>query len=220
MAVTGDWMQMRCGRERKARSGVRGLFWSGALLVSALLLSGLGGASPAQAATLEGQHFEDTLVLSDRTLRLNGLGLRGVAWIKAFVAGLYLSAPTKESAQILSMPGPKRLRLKIMLDAPAHELTRSLQGRIQDHEPEAVQAKLGDRPGKLGALIDGLGDLHPGDIVDLDYIPDKGVSLRYNDKTIGAPVVGDDLYRAVLKIFVGDHPIDRRMKEGLLGGGV
>ena len=41
------------------------------------------GASPAIGATLEGQSFEETAVLSDRTLRLNGLGLRGVAGAEA-----------------------------------------------------------------------------------------------------------------------------------------
>lgn len=176
-------------------------------------------AGETQVATLEGQRFEDTTTLADRTLRLNGLGLRGVAWIKAFVAGLYLSAPSKDSAQILAMPGPKRIRLKIMLDASSHELTKSLTGRIEDHEPEAVRVKLGDRLTKLGALIDGLGDLKVGDVLDLDFIPDKGVSLRFNDKVVGVPVAGDDLYRCVLKIFVGDQPVDRRMKEGLLRGG-
>jgi len=178
------------------------------------------GASPAHAATLEGQSFEDTTVLADRTLRLNGLGLRGVAWIKAFVAGLYLAAPTKDSAQVLSMPGPKRLRLKIMLEAPSSELTKSLTSRIARHEPEAVQNQIGPRLQTLAGLIDGLGELKVGDTVDLDFQPDRGTVLRHNDRTIGTAVAGDDLYRAVLKIFVGEHPADKRMKEGLLRGGV
>lgn len=178
------------------------------------------GVSPAVAATLEGQSFEDTAVLSERTLRLNGLGLRGVAWVKAFVAGLYLAAPTKDSAQVLSMPGPKRLRLKIMLDAPSNELTKSLTSRIARHEPEPVQAQIGNRLQTLAALIDGLGELKVGDTVDLDFQPDRGTVLRFNEKAVGQPVAGEDLYRAVLKIFIGEHPADKRMKEGLLRGGV
>jgi len=196
--------------------------------VAALLLglaAGLGlpvvasATTGPHAASLEGQQFDDTMNLADRNLRLNGLGLRGVAWIKAFVAGLYLSAPSKDAAQILAMPGPKRIRLRILLDAPSHELTRSLVGRIEDHELEGVRAKLGDRLTKLAALIDSVGDLKPGDALDLDFIPDKGVSVRLNDKVVGVPIAGDDLYRCVLKIFVGEHPVDRRMKEGLLRGG-
>ena len=72
----------------------------------------------------------------------------------------------------------------------------------------------------LAALIDGLGELKVGDTVDLDFQPDRGTVLRFNEKAVGPPVAGDDLYRAVLKIFVGEHPADKRMKEGLLRGGV
>jgi hypothetical protein len=178
------------------------------------------GTTPAAAASLEGQVFDDTAVLADRTLRLNGLGLRGVAWIKAFVAGLYLPAPTRDAAQVLSMPGPKRLRLKIMLEAPSSELTKSLTSRIARHEPEGVKAQIGSRLERLASQIDGLGELKVGDTVDLDFQPDLGTVLRFNDRAVGQPVAGDDLYRAVLKIFVGEHPADKRMKEGLLRGGV
>ncbi len=202
---------------------------TGALGVLAMVvaLSGVAGVGPAsglsrhaQAATLEGQRFDDTAKVSDSTLRLNGLGLRGAAWVKAFVAGLYLAAPTKDAAQVLAMPGPKRLRLKIMLAAPSEELTKSLIRRINRHEPEEVKAQLGARLPTLASMIDGLGELAPGDTVDLDYVPDKGVSLRLNDRLVGDAVPGEDLYRAVLKIFVGDKPVDPRMKEGLLRGGV
>jgi hypothetical protein len=193
--------------------GVLGLGTGASLLLSATAMG------EVHAATLEGQRFDDTTKLADSTLRLNGLGLRGVAWIKAFVAGLYVAAPSKDAAQLLAMPGPKRVRLKIMLSASSHELTKSLVGRIEDHEPEAVRAKLGDRLTALASLIDGVGELAPGDTLDLDFIPDKGLSLRYNDKSVGNAVPGEDLYRCVLKIFVGDHPVDRRMKEGLLRGG-
>ncbi len=175
--------------------------------------------SSAQAASLEGQVFEGTAVLSGRTLRLNGLGLRGVAWVKAFVAGLYVPSTSQDPSQLIGMPGPKRLRLKIMLQAPSSALSKSLLGRIEDHESPETQAQLADRLSSLSTLIDGIGDLHLGDALDLDYVPQQGVQLRLNGRLIGAPVPGEDLYAAVLKIFVGDHPVDTRMKEGLLRGG-
>jgi hypothetical protein len=184
------------------------------------IVTGAWSGSAAMAASLEGQTFDETAVLSERTLRLNGLGLRGVAWIKAFVVGLYLPAPTKDANQVLSMPGPKRLRLKIMLDAPSRELTKSLTSRIARHESQALQAQIGARLQTLAANLDSLGELQVGDTVDLDFQPERGIVLRLNDKPVGHPVAGDDLYRAVLKVFVGEHPADKRMKEGLLRGGV
>lgn len=191
-------------------------------LAMATLLAALSGAglNVACAATLDGQQFDDTTVLSERTLRLNGLGLRGVAWVKAFVAGLYLPAPTRDSVQVLTMPGPKRLRLKIMLDAPSHELTKSLTSRIARNEPEAAQVQMADRLNSLASHLDSMGDLRVGDTVDIDFVPEQGTVLRLNERLVGTSVVGEDLYRSVLKIFVGDKPVDKRLKEGLLGGGV
>lgn len=177
------------------------------------------GSDPAQAARLEGQQLDNTTALAGRTLRLNGLGLRGVLWVKAFVAGLYLPATSKDPNQILTMLGPKRLRLKVMLEAPSHELTKSFQHGTSN-ETESARQALAKRVEALSALIDGLDKVHPGDVLDLDYIPDLGVQLRHNDQPVGQPVPGEDLYRVVLKIFVGDRPVDKRMREGLLRGGV
>lgn len=191
------------------------------ILIACLICAGtvlVCGTGSARAAGLEGQRFDNTAAVAGRTLRLNGLGLRGVAWVKAFVAGLYLPAPSKDGNQILSMPGPKRLRLKIMLDAPSRELSKSLQSRAAK-EPEAIRQAMSARVASLASLIDSLDKVHPGDVLDLDYLPDVGVQLRYNDQVIGQPVMGEDLYRVVLKIFVGERPVDKRMKEGLLRGG-
>ena len=175
------------------------------------------GVAAAQAATLEGQQFDDTVVLGQHKLQLNGLGLRGVAWLKAFVAGLYVTAPSRDAAALLAETGPRRLRLKIMLQAPSNELTKSLLRRVKRHETPEVQARLADRLALFAQQLDGLGQLMPGDVVDMDYLPGKGLVLSRNGKAAGKPVVGDDLYRAVLQIFVGEHAIDPRMKQGLLG---
>ena len=175
------------------------------------------GVTAAQAATLEGQQFDDTVVLGQHKLQLNGLGLRGVAWLKAFVAGLYVTTPSRDAAALLAETGPRRLRLKIMLQAPSNELTKSLLRRVKRHETPEVQARLADRLALFAQQLDGLGQLMPGDVVDMDYVPGKGLVLSRNGKAAGKPVVGDDLYRAVLQIFVGEHAIDPRMKQGLLG---
>ena len=159
-------------------------------LAVATLLAALSGAglNVACAASLDGQQFDDTTVLSERTLRLNGLGLRGVAWVKAFVAGLYLAAPTRDGVQVLTMPGPKRLRLKIMLDAPSHELTKSLTSRIARNEPDAAQVQMADRLNSLASHLDSMGDLRVGDIVDIDFVPEQGTVLRLNERLVGTSV--------------------------------
>jgi hypothetical protein len=183
----------------------------------AALLCVIVSAGAAQAASLEGQRFDDRANIDGKPLVLNGLGLRGVAWLKAFVAGLYVTTPSKDGAQLVAQAGPKRLRLRIMVGASSHELTKSLVGRIEDHEPPALRQQLAPRMQTLGDQIDSLGQLKAGDSVDLDWLPGRGTQLSRNGKVVGAAVAGEDLYGAVLRIFVGDHPVDRRLKAGLLG---
>lgn len=192
-------------------------FWRKGL--SALALSLSLGAGLAQAASLEGQKFDDRASVDGKPLVLNGLGLRGVAWLKAFVAGLYVSVPSKDPGQLVSEAGPKRLRLRIMVSASSHELTKSLVGRIKDHEPMSLQQKLGGRMDLLGRQIDSLDQLKPGDNIDLDWLPGRGTQLSRNGRPVGDAVAGEDLYGAVLRIFVGEHPVDKRLKAGLLAGG-
>lgn len=186
------------------------------VLAACGLMAGL--ITPARSAELEGQRFEDAIVLGNRPLRLNGLGLRGVAWIKAFVAGLYVPSTSKDPAQLLAMSGPKRLRLKVMLEAPSAELSKSMRNGVRHNEPPEMQAQLADRVNAFAANIDGIGKFHPGDVLDLDYVPGRGTQLRLNGRDLGKPLAGEEFYRAIMKIFIGQRPADKRMKEGLLSG--
>jgi Chalcone isomerase-like len=190
-----------------------------AVLSGAVGPGALPGTGQVQAATLEGQKFEDATVLAGRTLRLNGLGLRGVAWIKAYVTGLYLAAPSQDVPQILAMQGPKRLRMKVMLEAPSQEYTKAFLKGVRRNEPEKVQQALASRLTAFAAQIDSLKTIRAGDVVDMDYLPGVGTQLRLNNKAVGAAIEGEDFYRALLKIYIGDKPADKKMKEGLLRGG-
>lgn len=179
----------------------------------------LACAMPVHAAVLAGQQFDDTLELHDSRLRLNGLGLRGVAWIQAFVAGLYVAAPTSDANTILGDTSTKRLRLKMMMDAPSAELLKAIRGGLKKNTTPEEWAAMAPRLAELEARMRGLGeDVHKGDTLDLDWAPKRGLMLAHNQRSLGAPIEGFDFYRGVLKIFIGDKPVDARMRRGLLGG--
>ena len=52
---------------------------------------------PAHAAELAGATLPDTLSTGDKSLKLNGLGLRKKAMFKVYVGGLYLESPSKDA---------------------------------------------------------------------------------------------------------------------------
>jgi hypothetical protein len=53
--------------------------------------------------------------------------------------------------------------------------------------------------------------------VNLDWIPDSGTRLTFNGAQKGADIAGEDFYRALLKIWIGDKPAQDDLKEQLLG---
>src|SRR5262245_62287613 len=94
-----------------------------ALFASALLLLSL----PARAAELAGATLPDTLQAGEKTLKLNGLGLRKKAVFKVYVGGLYLEAPSKDASAILASDQPKAIRMYFLRDLTKAQLVEAFQ---------------------------------------------------------------------------------------------
>jgi hypothetical protein len=185
------------------------------LFAVALLLIAAG----AQAARIEDQTFDDHIRLADTELMLNGVGLRAVAWLKGYAAGLYLPNKASTPAAVLAQKGAKRVQLKMMLDVGSEEFQKAWdKGMKRNHSP-AEYEPMQDRIVKFSANIAAIGKLKKGDVIDLDFLPGRGLQLSVNGKPRGEPQPGEDLYAGLLKIFVGNVPVDARLKAGLLGVG-
>lgn len=184
-------------------------------------LIGIGATSPGPAIAapvlVEGKRFDDSLRLFDSDLVLNGTGVRQVAWLKGYAAGLYLGAAAKTAAAVAATPGPKRLRMHMLQEVAAAEFSKAVHKGVGRNTGAAEQPVLRDRLAVFERQVDSLGKVRKGDIVDLDFGPAQGTSLVVNGKRVGEPIAGDDFYAALLRSFVGDQPYDEALKAGLLG---
>ncbi len=164
-----------------------------------------------------GRQFAEKVTLAGVELGLNGVGVRSVAWVKGYAAGLYLKSASRSASAVLATPGPKRLQLVMLMDVPAAEFSKAVRGGIRKNSSEAEAAALQGPVQELCARIDALSQFRNGDVVDLDFIPDHGVTLTVNGRVAGAPIAAPELFAGVLKIFIGDKPVDASLKAGLLG---
>ena len=171
-----------------------------------------------QAATISGQRFDDRIRLADTELQLNGLGLRAELWLEGYAAGLYLPVRTTQVAEAIAEPGPKRLRMKMMLDVPAKEFNKAVLKGVGRNSTSAEQEAVRERIDSFMALITAAITVKKGDVIDLDFLPERGLLLSINGKPQGDAIPGADVYAAVLRIFLGERPVDRELKSGLLGG--
>lgn len=189
-------------------------------LLLAALAVGAGAAHAGKPIKVEGYTFAGDIRLADAALELNGVGYRAVAWFKGYAAGLYLPRRATTAAQVLAMPGPKRLQLRMLVDVETEEFVKAFDKGIARNTPAPDVARLAERMARFDAQLRAIRKVVKRDIVDLDFIPATGLQMSVNGKPRGEPLPGDDLYAALLRIFIGERPTDPELKLGLLGGPV
>jgi hypothetical protein len=170
------------------------------------------------AVTVEGSSFAGAITLADTPLQLNGVGLRAVAWLKGYAAALYLPRKATTTPQVLAQTGPKRLRLKMLVEVSAEEFVKAFHKGVSRNSAPAEAARLAERMLRFDTQVRSLGKLRKGDVVDLDFLPGRGLLMSRNGAARFDPIAGEDLYAALLRCFLGERPADPELKVGLLGG--
>jgi hypothetical protein len=183
-------------------------------LVMGLLL---GPASQANALEMAGHRFDSSARVHGAELVLNGAGVRAVAWIKAYAAALYVASKSISVPALLVGSSPRRLELVMLLDAPAQEFSKALRGGLRDNLSGPELAALAASTQALIQQIDAMGRLKKGDVIHLDDAPATGLQLVLNGAAQGPMITDPALFSAVLRIFLGERPVDAKLKAGLLG---
>ena len=175
------------------------------------------GAS-AQALEVEGVKLEPTAQVGGAALVLNGAGVRTRAIFKVYVAGLYVPAKASNAAALLAQKGPRRVAITMLRNVDADTFSGALSEGLQKNLSEAQFTGFKAQIDTLGANFKAAGEAKKGDVIHLEFAPDTGTRVVVNGKPSGAAIPGDDFYTAVLRIWLGDKPVDGDLKKGLVGG--
>jgi Chalcone isomerase-like len=189
------------------RSGVGTLSLAAVLVVSAV--SPLG--TTALAGELAGVTLPDTLKAGEKTLKLNGLGLRKKAMFKVYVGGLYLESLSKDAGAILTADQAKAIRMHFLRDLTKAQLVEAFQ--------EGFEANVKDRAPQKAAFARMLAlvpDVKEGSTLTFAYLPGKGTTLSAGSKELGV-FEGKGFADAVFAIWLGPKPPSEDLKKGLLG---
>jgi hypothetical protein len=192
------------------------LKWMGSTIVSIGLLA--AGAAYAQAVEMEGQKFDPTVQLGGQALTLNGVGLRKRAIFKVYVAGLYVGQKSTSPAALIAEKGPRRVSLRMLRDVDADSFISSFNDGLKANLTEAELAALKPKIDALTATFKLIGEAKKGDAINFDFTPDAGTRITVNGQPKGDAIPGADFYSAVLRIWLGDKPVDDGLKKGMLGG--
>jgi len=177
--------------------------------LSFLLLS-----SQAFALDIAGVNVAPTVSIHQKTLTLNGAGIRKKLFVKVYVGSLYTERRVTTPAQLLADPGEKLIRMNFVykkvekekiVDAFAEGLANNSPGVARSAEAKAFLSSF-------------TADFVAGDTVDISLSPDGMVTASHNGKVLGT-VRSPALAQGVLLIWFGEKPADGGLKKGMLGNG-
>ena len=128
-----------------------------------------------------------TLADTDQQLVLNGAGLR------------------------------KRVVIHMLRDVDADQFSGALADGIKDNHGEAEAKALEPRVKQLAAVMAEMKEAKKGMRITLDWLSAAGTTVTVDGKATGLPIQGEDFYRALLRIWLGDKPVQDDLKKALLG---
>lgn len=145
-------------------------------------------------------------------LKLQGAGVLRKGFVfKIYVGALYLQ-DASHAKRVLSEV-PKRLDIHYFHYTPKKHMigvaNKTLKQNLADREYEALLPK-------IRMLHDAFVDGKKGSCASIVYRPGEGLTYLFDGNPV-ITVAGDDFANAYFRVWLGDPPSSRTMKEALLG---
>jgi hypothetical protein len=189
-------------------------------LLAALLAACVAWIPVARAVDIEGVKIEDKITLASGVpeLVLNGAGVRHkFVFVKVYIGSLYLTQKKNDNETIFADPGPKRVSMHILSsEVTAQDLISSMNNALAVNLSPHALALIEKRIRDLNSVMSSIKVINKGSVVHLDYVPDVGTRVIVDGQE-RITIPGEDFFRAMLHIWIGNKPVDGRLRDAMLG---
>ena len=183
------------------------------------LAAGLVLSFNTLAATIDvaGVKLEDTVDVQGAKLQLNGAGVRYKAIFKVYVAALYVGKKTVVPEEVYTTSGPRRMSMTMLREIDSNELGKAFTKGFQENAPKNEMSKLIPGLIRMGQVFSDQKKLVAGDVFTIDWIPGTGTVISVKGKPQGEPFKEPEFFNALMRIWLGPHPADFKLKDALMG---
>ena len=154
-----------------------------------------------------------TVTFNDEELTINGAGIREKFFFDIYAGGLYLKSKSKNGNTIAAQDETMAIKLHIL----SGMMSRSkMAGALRDGFDKSTYGNtksLDERIEKFISFINN--EIEVGQVYDIVYEKGKG-SVIYKDGVEKGYVTGLDFKEALFKIWLGDKPADKGLKNEML----
>jgi hypothetical protein len=181
----------------------------------AFTLMALLFAVPALAAEVGGVKLDDKVSVGGQELVLNGAGIRTKAIFKVYVGSLYVPAKATDLPGVLAK-GPRRVQMNLLRNLSGDQLVDALVDGLKDNNSPQDLAAVKAQTDEMVGIMKAFGEAKEGNVVTLDFV-DGATKIGFNGAAKGS-IAGEPFNRALMKIWLGDKPIQADLKKAMLGG--
>lgn len=181
-------------------------------ITTAILL--LLTTASANAVTIEGVNIPASVTVDDTVLVLNGAGVRKRFFVNVYIGALYLLAKETTAEAILTSSGTKSVRLHFLYsEVDVKKLADAWIDGFKNNNGEAEYDALRPRIERFNALFR---TVKRGETILIDLHSSGNTTVTINGEQRGE-IAGADFQQALLKIWLGRQPADKRLKRAMLG---
>lgn len=178
------------------------------------ILFSLFASGSTFAKTVGGVALDDALTISDKTLVLNGAGLRKKLFIKLYVGSLYLQQAGNDANAIVAADEAMAIRLNILSGLlTRNKMIKALNegfSKVTGGDTTAIDPQIEQM---LSFMKD---KIKPGNSYTLSYEPDVGTHLLRNGAELTV-VEGLSFKQALFGIWLSNKPAQKSLKSEMLG---
>jgi hypothetical protein len=165
--------------------------------------------------TINGVTLPATLKAGDKSVSLNGGGIRKKLFFNLYTGGLYVSKKSSDANAIINADEAMAVRLQITSSVISSE---NMSEAISEGFEKSTGGKVAPLKSKIDKFIDTFKkeEIVEGNVFDIIYVPGKGVESYKNGKLQGT-IEGMDFKKALFGIWLGADPADAGLKAAMLG---
>ncbi|QQS31731.1 MAG: chalcone isomerase family protein [Acidobacteriota bacterium] len=156
-------------------------------LICILNVAGLSQIGPVNVS---GVAVDRAALVGGENLMLNGAGVRTRAAFKTYVAALYLGKNVTSTADALSLPGAKRLRIVMLRDMSSSDVGQSFTSALNANTTEEERAKIQSSTIQFTGAFNAVTVFKKGDVITLDWVPGTGLRTMLNNREVGGRIGG------------------------------
>jgi hypothetical protein len=186
---------------------------------SLLALVATAQAQTPQVTDVAGVKFPNEIDVRGTKLVLNGAGVRTRVIVKVYAVGIYLPRKAGNLKDIAAMPGAKRIHLQMLREVEGDQFGSSFSRAVGDNTTKDEFAKFVGTFMRMGQIFAAKPKLVAGETVSIDFTPGTGTQIFINAKPAGEPFKEPEFFAAMLKVWLGERPVDTTLRPLLLGEG-